>query len=99
MPWGRANRKSGPEALSPRRRRAAYESTDPTVDSQIVSLRASGADVLLTAAIPRMVAQTTRKVYEISWKLLHVVIVAAASIRVVLKPAGLQKSLGLISVG
>jgi hypothetical protein len=38
----------------------AHESTDPTVDSQITSLRASGADVLLTAAIPRMVAQTYR---------------------------------------
>jgi branched-chain amino acid transport system substrate-binding protein len=64
-----------------------------------VSLRASGADVLLTAAIPRMVAQTIRKVYEISWKPLHVVIFAAANIRVVLNPAGLQKSGGLISAG
>ena len=76
---------------------AAYESTDPTVDSQIVSLRASGADVLLTAAIPRMVAQTIRKVYEIGWKPLHVVLFAGANIPVVLKPAGLEKSVGLVS--
>jgi branched-chain amino acid transport system substrate-binding protein len=58
---------------------AAYESTDPTVDSQIVSLQASGADVLLTAAIPRMVAQTIRKVYEIGWKPLHLVQFGGAS--------------------
>ena len=76
---------------------AAYESTDPTVDSQIVSLQASGADVLLTAAIPRMVAQTIRKVYEIGWKPLHVVLFAGANIPTVLKPAGLEKSVGLIS--
>jgi branched-chain amino acid transport system substrate-binding protein len=76
---------------------AAYESTDPTVDSQVVSLQASGADVLLTAAIPRMAAQTIRKVYDIGWKPLHVVIFAGANIPVVLKPAGLEKSVGLIS--
>lgn len=78
---------------------AAYESTDPTVDSQIVSLQASGADVLFTAAIPRMVAQTIRKVYEIGWKPLHVVLFAGANIPTVLKPAGLEKSVGLISAG
>jgi hypothetical protein len=68
---GGADRKSGPEALSPRRRQTAHKSIDRTVDSQITSLRASGADVLLTAAIPRTVAQTIRKVYEISRKPLH----------------------------
>ncbi len=78
---------------------AAYQPTDPTVDSQIVSLQASGADVLLTAAIPRMAAQTIRKVYDIGWKPLHIVIFAAANIPTVLKPAGLEKSVGLISAG
>jgi branched-chain amino acid transport system substrate-binding protein len=63
----------------------------------IVSLQASGADVLLTAAIPRMVAQTIRKVYEIGWKPLHVVLFAGANIPVVLKPAGLEKSVGIVS--
>ena len=77
---------------------AAYESTDPTIDTQIVSLQGSGADVLLTAAIPRMAAQSIRKVYDIGWKPLHMVIFAAANIPVVLKPAGLEKSVGLISV-
>jgi len=42
-----------------------YETTDPTVDSQIVSLQGSGADVLLTAAIPKFAAQAIRKVYDI----------------------------------
>ncbi len=76
---------------------ASYESTDPTIDTQIVSLQASGADVLLTAAIPRMAAQSIRKVYDIGWRPLHIVIFAAANIPVVLKPAGLEKSVGLIS--
>ena len=45
-----------------------YETTDPTVDSQLVSLQGSGADVLLTAAIPKFAAQAIRKVYDIGWK-------------------------------
>jgi branched-chain amino acid transport system substrate-binding protein len=60
-------------------------------------MQASGADVLLTAAIPRMAAQAIRKVYDIGWKPLHIVIFADANIPVVEKPAGLEKSVGLIS--
>src|SRR3984893_3004488 len=45
----------------------SYETTDPTVDSQVVALQGSGADVLLTAAIPKFAAQTVRKVYDIGW--------------------------------
>ena len=48
-----------------------YETTDPTVDSQVVSLQGSGADVLLTAAIPKFAAQAIRKVYDIGWKPTH----------------------------
>ncbi len=48
-----------------------YETTDPTVDSQIVSLQGSGADTLLTAAIPKFAAQAIRKVYDIGWKPMH----------------------------
>ena len=76
---------------------ASYESTDTTVDSQIVTLKASGADVLFTAAIPKMAAQTIRKVYEIGWKPLHVMFFGGRSIPTVLKPVGLEKSVGLIS--
>jgi ABC-type branched-subunit amino acid transport system substrate-binding protein len=76
---------------------ASYEASDPTVDSQIISLQASGADVLFTAAIPRMEVQAIRKIYDIGWKPLHVTYFGTASIPTVLKPAGLEKSVGLIS--
>ena len=45
-----------------------YETTDPTVDSQIVALQEAGADVLLTAAVPKFAAQAIRKVYDLGWK-------------------------------
>ena len=64
---------------------AAYDSTDPTVDSQIVSLQASGADVLFTAAIPKTAAQAIRKVYDIGWKPLHFMYFGGRSIPTVLK--------------
>ena len=75
----------------------SYEPTDPTVDSQIVALEASGADVLISAAIPKMLALSIRKVYDIGWKPLHIVNFPARSIPTVLMPAGLEKSVGLIS--
>ena len=49
----------------------SYETTDPTVNSQIVALQASGADVLLTAAVPKFGAQSIRKVFDIGWKPTH----------------------------
>ena len=52
----------------------SYETTDPTVDSQVVALQGSGADVLLTAAIPKFAAQAIRKVYDIGWKPTHFLI-------------------------
>jgi ABC-type branched-subunit amino acid transport system substrate-binding protein len=76
---------------------AAYDPMDGTVDSQIVSLHDSGADVLVTVAISRIVAQAIRKVYDIGWRPLHITAYPGASIPTVLKPAGLEKSVGLIS--
>jgi branched-chain amino acid transport system substrate-binding protein len=75
----------------------SYETTDPTIDSQIVSLQASGANVLLTAATPKFAAQTIRKVYDIGWRPTHFVTYVSASAGAVLKPAGLEKSVGIIS--
>jgi branched-chain amino acid transport system substrate-binding protein len=49
----------------------SYETTDPTVDPQILSLQGSGANVLLTAAVPKFAAQAIRKVFEIGWKPTH----------------------------
>jgi ABC-type branched-subunit amino acid transport system substrate-binding protein len=75
----------------------SYETTDPTVDQQVVALQASGADVLLTAAIPKFAAQTVRKVYDIGWKPTHFLNSVGSSVGLVLKPAGLEKSVGIIS--
>jgi branched-chain amino acid transport system substrate-binding protein len=62
-----------------------------------VSLQAAGVDVLFTTAIPKFSAQAIRKVYELGWKRLHVMAYPGASIPTVLEPAGLEKSIGLIS--
>src|SRR6476619_6865302 len=75
----------------------SYETTDPTVDSQIVSLQGSGADVLLTAAIPKVAAQAIRKVYDIGWKPTHFLSSVSNSVGTVMKPAGFEKGVGVIS--
>jgi branched-chain amino acid transport system substrate-binding protein len=74
-----------------------YETTDPTVHSQVVALQGSGADVLLTAAIPKFAAQAIRKVYDIGWKPTHFLTYASSSVGLVMRPAGLEKGVGVIS--
>ena len=76
---------------------ASYEPTDPTIDSQIVAMKAAGCDVLVTAAIPKMAAQAIKKAAEIEWKMLHVLTSVANSVGATLKPAGLDISKGIIS--
>jgi len=76
-----------------------YETTDPTVDSQIVALQGSGADVLVTAAIPKFAAQAIRKVYDIGWKPTHFLSNVAISVKQVMQPAGPEKGIGIISAG
>ena len=75
----------------------SYEVTDPTVDSQIVQLQASGADTFFNITTPKFAAQAIRKSYDIGWKPTHYLNNVSASIGTVLKPAGLEKSVGLIS--
>jgi branched-chain amino acid transport system substrate-binding protein len=75
----------------------SYETTDPTVDSQVVALQGSGADTLLTVAIPKFAAQAIRKVYDIGWKPNHFLTSVANSVGTVMKPAGLEKGVGIIS--
>jgi len=75
----------------------SYETTDPTVDSQIVALQGSGADVLLTAAVPKFAAQAIRKVYDIGWKPTHFLTNVSNSVGAVMRPAGLEKGVGIIS--
>ena len=76
---------------------ASYESTDPTIDSQIIALKTSGADTLLDVSLPKFAAQAIRKVSEIGWKPLHIVPYPASSIPLTLQPAGLDNSTGLVT--
>ena len=76
---------------------ASYETTDPTVDSQILSMKAAGCDVFVNTAIPKFAAQSIRKAAEIEWKPLHILSSVGNSVSSVLKPAGLENSKDLIS--
>lgn len=78
---------------------ASYEITDTTIDSQIVSLRATGADTLLVAATPKFAAQSIRKVHEIGWKALFFMTNVSTSPGAVLIPTGPEKSAGMVSAG
>jgi branched-chain amino acid transport system substrate-binding protein len=75
----------------------SYEVTDPTVDSQIVQLQASGADTFFNITTPKFAAQAIRKAYDTGWKPTHYLNNVSASPGSVLKPAGYEKSVGLIS--
>jgi len=76
---------------------ASYEVTDATVDSQLIALKDSGADVLFSFVTPKFAAMSIRKVYDLGWRPLHFVPTNASSVESVLKPAGLEKAVGLIS--
>jgi branched-chain amino acid transport system substrate-binding protein len=75
----------------------SYETTDPTIDSQVIALQASGADVLIAAVIPKFAAQAIRKVYDIGWKPTFFLSQTANSVGAVMRPAGLEKGVGIIS--
>jgi ABC-type branched-subunit amino acid transport system substrate-binding protein len=77
---------------------ASYEVTDPTIDSQIVTLKGSGADTFFNITTPKFAAQAIRKVDEVGWKPTHYLNQVSASVGSVLKPAGLDKAVGLISM-
>ena len=77
---------------------ATYEVSDPTVDSQIITLQASGADTFINITTPKFGAQAIRKAYDTGWKPLHIVNNVSASIGSVLTPAGLDKSVGLMTL-
>ncbi|MGY4830325.1 ABC transporter substrate-binding protein [Sphaerotilaceae bacterium SBD11-9] len=77
---------------------ATYEVSDPTVDSQILTLQASGADTFINITTPKFAAQAIRKAYDSGWKPLHIVNNVGASIGSVLTPAGLDKSVGLMTL-
>jgi branched-chain amino acid transport system substrate-binding protein len=74
-----------------------YETSDPTVDSQIINLKASGADVFFNVTTPKFAAQAIKKAHEIGWNPVHLLNNVSNSVGSVLKPAGLEASKGLLS--
>ena len=76
-----------------------YEPADPTVDSQIVSLKNSGADVFFNVTTPKFAAQAIKKAHEIGWKPVHLLNNVSNSVGSVLKPAGFEASKDILSTG
>ena len=75
----------------------SYETSEPTIDSHILKLKATGANVFINVALPKFAAQAIKKTSEIGWQPLHIVPSIAASIGGTLKPAGFEQSQGIIS--
>ena len=78
-------------------KQVSYEVTDPTVDSQMAQLQASGADTFFNITTPKFAAQAIRKAWDSGWKPVHYLNNVSGSIGTVLTPAGLDKSVGLIT--
>jgi branched-chain amino acid transport system substrate-binding protein len=76
---------------------ASYEPTDPTIDSQIIELQQSGANVVLIVAIPKFAAQAIRKVHDIGWNPVKLLAYPGASIPGTFKPAGFDASVGIVT--
>jgi len=76
---------------------APYEVSEPTIDSQILKLKAAGADVFVNVATPKFAAQAIKKIAEIGWKPVHILNNVSNSVGGVLKAAGLENSKDVIS--
>jgi ABC-type branched-subunit amino acid transport system substrate-binding protein len=76
---------------------ASYEVSDPTIDSQIINLKATGAEVLFIAGTPRFASQAIRKAYDLDWKPLITLNLPSSSIVATLQPAGFEKSIGVVA--
>ncbi len=77
---------------------ASYEVSDPTIDSQILKIKDSGADLFYSATTPKQAAQAIKKIAEIGWHPVQILDINATSVGAVMKPAGLEASKGVISV-
>jgi branched-chain amino acid transport system substrate-binding protein len=75
----------------------SYETTEPTIDSHLVKLKATGADVFFNVTTPKFAAQAIKKAAEIEWKPLHFLNNVSASIGSVIVPAGMDNAQGIIS--
>jgi branched-chain amino acid transport system substrate-binding protein len=78
---------------------ASYEVSDPSVDSQIITLRTAGADTLFSFSTPKFGTFAIRKVHDLGWRPVHFVTGPSTSVGATLVPAGLDKSVGLMSAG
>jgi len=76
---------------------ASYETTDPTVDSQVVDMKSKGVDIFVNTAIPKFAAQAIRKAGEIQWKPLHILSSIGNSVGATLKPAGFENAKDIVS--
>jgi len=74
-----------------------FEATDPTVDSQIIQLKDSGANVFFNASGPKAAAQGIRKAADIDWKPAHYLNNVSVSVAAVMKPAGYENAQGIIT--
>ena len=77
--------------------KVTYEVTDPTVDSQMIQLKNSGADVFFNITIPKFAAQAIKKAAEIDWKPVHYLNSVSSGVGSVLTPAGLDNALGVMT--
>jgi branched-chain amino acid transport system substrate-binding protein len=75
----------------------SYETTEPSIDSHIVKLKATGADVFISITTPKFAAQAIKKLAELQWKPMQIVANVAASVGSVLQPAGFENAQGLLS--
>jgi branched-chain amino acid transport system substrate-binding protein len=75
----------------------SYETTEPSIDSHIVKLKGTGADVFVNISTPKFAAQAIKKMAELEWKPMHVMTDVSISIGAVMKPAGLENSEGILS--
>ena len=78
---------------------ASYEVSDPTIDSQIIKIKDAGADLFFSASTPKQAAQAIKKIAELNWHPVHIMDINSVSVGAVMKPAGLEASKGVISVG
>ena len=79
--------------------KASYEVTDPTVDSQMVTLKGSGADTFFNITTPKFAAQAIKKAAELGWKPAHYLNSVSSAVGTVLVPAGVQNGIGIITAG
>jgi branched-chain amino acid transport system substrate-binding protein len=75
----------------------SYETSEPTIDNQIVKLKASGVDVFVSIATPKFAAQAIKRIAEFDWKPLQIVASVSASVGGVMKPAGFENTQGILS--